>query len=163
MTADLRRLAEQAKHVYVPRSAYQRAANPQAILALLDQVDDLLEMAAGDRRRVAALEEGLRALLLPMEDEWQRGIVGNQTRREGYRAMDKARALLAAAPSEPCPVCPIDGPHYHRGDDEVVRPAALPAEGGEGPGPWVDVAGLDGDDEDVPLTENNRASQRGER
>ena len=120
MTANLRRLAEQAlasEDELRPDwwellatsldgstfdendAAYIAAANPQAILALLDDHDNrlhdvamLTERMLAAERRVAALEKGLRATAdLPLVPSVQGPV------RE---AIQKARALLAAAPSE---------------------------------------------------------------
>ena len=118
MTADLRRLAEQAASESWPPYCednalsvedYIAAANPQAILALLDERDALREDYTYNgqqwRRRVAALEEGLRELLDRLGDA------------EGP-ALDRVRALLA--PDHDHPHGPED--HWH------TDPAALAAE-----------------------------------
>ena len=104
MSDDLRRLAEQAAksdRYDEDFIAYVNAVrDPQAILALLDLRDGLLvrlgqatERAKAAERRVAALEELLGQIVMeyPYLDP----------KHPWARFVDKARALLAAAPSEP--------------------------------------------------------------
>ena len=120
---ELRRLAEHliaAEAIFgrldADREKFHAAANPQAILALLDDlrnsagiINHWTDKAHAAERRVAALEEGLRLALPYLENEYP-----------GEEATVEVRALLAAAPSEP-----DDNPDY-----DLADPAALPAEVG---------------------------------
>ena len=117
--ADLRRLAEQA--IAGPTPYWAIKVKPQAILALLDekeawdwQADVIAERDAAERR-VAALEEGLRALVTKA-DNLIHGPYQPPTWITSLAALDEqvdeARALLAsgsagaggAAPSERKPL-----------------------------------------------------------
>jgi hypothetical protein len=91
--------------------------------------DELLADAA----RLPDAERLLLDLLVPMRAEWQRGIVDNETRREGYQAMEAAERFLVDLPAaafdeadDMCPNCvtpwKCNGPHLSE-----KTPAALAA------------------------------------
>ena len=151
MTADLRRLAEQAAangQSWLTAddfagfgevdTAYLIAANPQAILALLDRLDDLetdfrrefseVRGIVADRDALAVRVAALEKMLLRAYDHPHRCLCEVDTANE-----QEARALLAsgsagaggAAPSEPhVGIGPVDGGRI----EEWPVPAALPAE-----------------------------------
>ena len=111
--ADLRRLAERAipgwelDAAYLRRdealdidvAAYIAAANPQTILALLDERDEALAGGAKALFRVAALEEGLRAAAAYIKAVDDHAFGGWSV--HGKAIYDDIAALLAAAPSGP--------------------------------------------------------------
>ena len=110
MSDDLRRLAEQAiaadplSGFTSERAAFRRAATPQAILELLDE-RDLYRNLAGlyddtpAERRVAALEEGLRAQRPDDSvDCWCRWPLAQPEDHSDH--CKQARALLASEASD---------------------------------------------------------------
>ena len=137
MTADLRRLAEAGIAGTVGRVTPETW---QAILDLLDERDYLrmtrrgfssvtLRQAEAAERRVAALEEAYKRLASQRHSLSEQPVHMEHIFREcPHPDCQAARALLAAAPSEPpdeymCPNCvtpwKCNGPHI---------PAALPAD-----------------------------------
>lgn len=104
--AELRRLAEQAIRSKdrggptVEQERFEKAANPAAVLSLLDGLDAaqhvgdncgrVLEQTA---KRVAALEEGLRGL----EQKAKTGAWHEKVRGGYLWAIDDARQLLQAS------------------------------------------------------------------
>ena len=116
-TSDLRRLAEQAiaagwspNACYTtlgPLRDYNFAANPQAILRVLDErdgykrmLDDSVHQQLAREGRVAALEEGLEPAIIAAYCKVKHGYIHGQT-CDSYNAKGiaaEARALLAAAP-----------------------------------------------------------------
>ena len=115
-TSDLRTLAEQAiaQPMPSPDAKPLLSVDPHAILDLLDERDKYraLWIAVGEaledaERRVAALEEGLRELVLCVDALENRAIRNGGEfhvwieERQLTEARDEARALLDPAPSEP--------------------------------------------------------------
>lgn len=115
------------------------------ILGLLDERDAIeaarlrnTQDAWNAWRRVAALEEGLRALLKWSDDYGVRGGV-----------IDKARALLAAAPSEPPRPPMVEGRASSRDTDSTPAAPSEPPTSYYGNGPaarWLPETAKELDD-----------------
>ena len=179
MTADLRRLAEQAikvddgwwwsesslRKLVGDDAAYIAAAHPQTILRMLDRVATLEEgldkikglqpKAVDTFRRYGFVFDVIGPIDHPDElTRWK--VLAFSLYTDLCEAEGEARALLAAAPSEPEWGAPGQSREQKKMEGER-DPAALPAEVGE----RIQVRNLDGDLVTYPASDP--PSQRGER